>query len=139
MSWLEPVTLTGTHATLVPLAPEHASALGEASSEDELWRVWYTNVPSAQGMAAEIERRLGLQRAGSMLAFTVRDANARPVGMTTFMHVDATHKRVEIGSTWYARSVQRSALNTECKLMLLGHAPSMACAASLRRPYRGST
>ena len=140
MSWLEPVTLTGTHATLVPLAPEHASALGEASSEDELWRVWYTNVPSAQGMAAEIERRLGLQRAGSMLAFTVRDANARPVGMTTFMHVDATHKRVEIGSTWYARSVQRSALNTECKLMLLGHAfEALECIAVEFRTHRLNT
>ena len=59
MSWLAPVTLTGTHASLVPLAPEHAQALGEASNEDELWRVWYTNVPSPDGMAAEIERRLG--------------------------------------------------------------------------------
>ena len=59
MGWLEPVTLTGTHASLVPLTPGHAQALGEASNEDGLWRVWYTNVPSPDGMAAEIERRLG--------------------------------------------------------------------------------
>jgi N-acetyltransferase len=57
-----------------------------------------------------------------MLPFTVRNAGGKIVGMTTFMNIDATHKRVEIGSTWYARSVQRSPLNTECKLMLLRHA-----------------
>ena len=140
MSWLAPVTLTGTHASLVPLAPEHAQALGEASNEDELWRVWYTNVPSPDGMAAEIERRLGLQRAGSMLPFTVSDASGRPVGMATYMNVDAAHKRVEIGSTWYARSVQRSALNTECKLMLLGHAfESLDCIAVEFRTHRLNT
>ena len=140
MGWLEPVTLTGTHASLVPLTPGHAQALGEASNEDELWRVWYTNVPSPDGMAAEIERRLGLQRAGSMLPFTVSDASGRPVGMTTYMNVDAAHKRVEIGSTWYARSVQRSALNTECKLMLLRHAfESLDCIAVEFRTHRLNT
>ena len=140
MSWIEPVTLTGAHASLVPLAPEHASALGVASSEDELWRVWYTNVPTSQTMAAEIERRLGLQRAGSMLAFTVRDANERPVGMTTFMNIDATNQRLEIGSTWYAKSVQRSALNTECKLMLLAHAfETLGCIAVEFRTHRLNT
>ena len=140
MSWIEPVTLTGAHASLVPLAPEHASALGVASSEDELWRVWYTNVPTAQTMAAEIERRLGLQRAGSMLAFTVRDASERPVGMTTFMNIDATNQRLEIGSTWYAKSVQRSALNTECKLLLLAHAfETLGCIAVEFRTHRLNT
>lgn len=140
MSWLAPVTLAGAHASLVPLAPEHAAALGEASGEGELWRVWYTNVPSPDGMAAEIERRLGLQRAGSMLAFTVLDATGRPVGMTTYMNVDAANRRVEIGSTWYARSVQRSALNTECKLMLLRHAfEVLDCIAVEFRTHRLNT
>jgi len=64
-----------------------------------------------------------LQRAGSMLPFAVRDlASGELVGMTTYMNVDAANRRVEIGSTWYAKRVQRSALNTECKLMLLRHA-----------------
>ena len=140
MSWLEPVTLAGAHASLVPLAPEHAAALGEASSDGDLWRVWYTNVPSPDGMAAEIERRLGLQRAGSMLAFTVLDAAGRPVGMTTYMNVDAVNRRVEIGSTWYARRVQRSALNTECKLMLLRHAfEALDCIAVEFRTHRLNT
>ncbi|MEO7335757.1 MAG: GNAT family protein, partial [Caldimonas sp.] len=66
--------------------------------------------------------RLGLQAAGSMLPFTVRDPLGRAVGMTTYMNIDNVHRRVEIGSTWYARQVQRGPLNTECKLMLLGQA-----------------
>jgi RimJ/RimL family protein N-acetyltransferase len=70
----------------------------------------------------EIERRLSLQAAGSMLPFTVFDAGGRIAGMTTYMNIDAANRRVEIGSTWYAKRVQRTALNTECKLMLLTHA-----------------
>ncbi len=73
-------------------------------------------------MAKEIERRLGLQAAGSMLPFTVIDADGRIAGMTTYMNVDTPNRRVEIGSTWYAKRVQRSALNTQCKLLLLTHA-----------------
>src|SRR6202048_5195033 len=73
-------------------------------------------------MRKEIDRRLGLQQAGSMLPFTVFDAEGRIAGMTTYMNVDAANRRVEIGSTWYAKRVQRSALNTQCKLLLLSHA-----------------
>jgi RimJ/RimL family protein N-acetyltransferase len=82
-------------------------------------------------MAAEIDRRLGLQAAGSMLPFTVSEAaSGTLVGMTTFMNVDDVNRRVEIGSTWYARRMQRSPLNTECKRMLLGHAfESLHCIA----------
>ena len=120
--WPEPVTLTGRHASLVPLAPSHAPGLAAAVQDGRLWELRVTNVPSVAGMGAEIERRLALQAAGSMLPFTVLDAMGRPVGMTTYMNIDATWRRVEIGSTWYAKSVQRTALNTECKRMLLGHA-----------------
>jgi RimJ/RimL family protein N-acetyltransferase len=73
-------------------------------------------------MRKEIDRRLGLQAAGSMLPFTVFDADGKIAGMTTYMNVDAPNRRVEIGSTWYAKRVQRSALNTQCKLLLLAHA-----------------
>ena len=73
-------------------------------------------------MDKEIDRRLGLQKAESMLPFTVFDAAGRIAGMTTYMNIDAANRRVEIGSTWYAKRVQRTALNTECKLLLLGHA-----------------
>ena len=122
MSWPAPVRLAGTHATLEPLAREHEAGLVEAVRDGELWKLWYTAIPAPEGMAAEIERRLALQAAGAMLPFTVRDAEGRIAGMTTYMHIDAANKRVEIGSTWYARRVQRTALNTECKLMLLRHA-----------------
>jgi RimJ/RimL family protein N-acetyltransferase len=122
MPWPDPVVLTGAHARLEPLRREHRDALVEAVKDGELWNLWYTFVPSPDKMDAEIERRLGLQAQGAMLPFTVRNAAGKIVGMTTFMNIDATHKRVEIGSTWYARSVQRSPLNTECKLMLLRHA-----------------
>jgi N-acetyltransferase len=119
---LRPVTLTGTYASLIPLSTDHATALSGAARDGELWRLWYTTVPAPDAMAAEIDRRLSLQAAGSMLPFTVLDASGTPVGMTTFMNVDAVNDRVEIGSTWYAARVQRTALNTECKLMLLTHA-----------------
>jgi len=119
---LQPVSLDGAHARLVPLSPTHAQDLADAARDGELWRLWYTSVPHPDRMAAEIERRLGLHAKGTMLPFTVLDATGTPAGMTTFMNIDATHRRVEIGSTWYARRVQRTPLNTECKLMLLGHA-----------------
>jgi RimJ/RimL family protein N-acetyltransferase len=73
-------------------------------------------------MAKEIDRRLGLQGAGSMLPFTVFDADGNVVGMTTYMNIDAGNRRVEIGSTWYGKSAQRGPLNTQCKLLLLAHA-----------------
>ncbi len=130
MSWPAPITLAGTHATLEPLAVAHAAELADAVQDGELWKLWYTFIPEPANMAREIERRLALQAAGSMLPFTVRDAGGRACGMTTYMNVDAVNKRVEIGSTWYARRVQRTPLNTECKLMLLGHAfESLDCIA----------
>ena len=94
----------------------------DAVKDGELWRLWYTSIPSPDGMTKEIDRRLALQTAGSMLPFTVFDAAGVIVGMTTYMNIDAANRRVEIGSTWYARRVQRTALNTECKLLLLTHA-----------------
>ena len=137
MPWPDPVTLNGRHARLVPLAAGHEAALSEAVRDGELWRLWYTAIPSPEGMAAEIERRLKLQAAGSMLPFTVLDPGGTPVGMTTYMNIDAANKRVEIGSTWYAQRVQRSPLNTECKLMLLGHGfDALDCIAVEFRTHR---
>jgi RimJ/RimL family protein N-acetyltransferase len=129
--WLQPVTLRGTRATLEPLSHGHCDQLIEAVKDGELWRLWYTFVPEPEKMAAEVDRRLGLQAAGSMLPFAVIDNLARrAVGMTTYMNIDAVNRRVEIGSTWYAKSVQRTDLNTQCKLMLLGHAfETLGCIA----------
>jgi RimJ/RimL family protein N-acetyltransferase len=137
MPWPDEVTLAGRHATLVPLAPAHAPALAEAVRDGELWRLWYTAVPAPEGMAAEIDRRLALRAAGSMLPFAVLDAAGTPVGMTTYMHIDAVHRRVEIGSTWLARRTQRTPLNTECKRMLLAHAfETLGCIAVEFRTHR---
>ncbi|CAN5514697.1 GNAT family protein [soil metagenome] len=122
MPWLEPVTLTGPHARLEPLSHDHRDGLVEAVKDGDLWKLWYTSIPAPETMDAEIARRLGLQASGSMLPFTVKDASGQIAGMTTYMNVDAANKRVEIGSTWYAQRVQRSPLNTQCKLLLLTHA-----------------
>lgn len=137
MSWPAPVRLEGEHASLVPLTPGHCAALIDAVRDGELWRLWYTFIPPPEKMAAEIDRRLELASRGAMLPFAVLDAAGTPVGMTTYMNIDADHRRVEIGSTWYAQRVQRTALNTECKLMLLRHAfESLECIAVEFRTHR---
>ena len=119
----QPVTLTGQYVTLVPLGTAHHDDLVEAVLDGELWRMWYTAIPTPQGVAAEITRRLGLQDQGAMLPFAViENASGTAVGLTTYMNIDNGNRRVEIGSTWYRRRVQRTALNTECKLLLLQHA-----------------
>lgn len=123
MSFVDPVTLQGRAASLVPLEHSHHEDLVEAVKDGELWTLWYTSVPTPGRLRAEIERRLELQRQGSMTPFAViENSTGQAVGMTTFMHIDAANRRVEIGSTWYRKRVQRSALNTECKLLLLTHA-----------------
>ncbi len=135
-----PVTLAGAHVRLVPLAPEHHDGLVEAVRDGELWQLWYTAVPAPERMAAEIERRLGLQRAGSMLPFTVFTPDGRVAGMTSYMNIDNTHQRVEIGSTWYAQGVQRTPLNTEAKRLLLAHAlDTLQCLAVEFRTHRFNT
>jgi RimJ/RimL family protein N-acetyltransferase len=121
--WIQPVTLQNAAVLLVPLERAHAGPLVEAAADGRLWELWYTTVPQPQEMAAEIERRLELQRQGSMLPFTVIDAcSGRVVGQTTFMNIDAQNQRLEIGSTWYAAGAQRTAINTASKLLLLTHA-----------------
>src|ERR1700761_5643558 len=122
MPFLEPVTLRGEHARLEPLSHDHTDGLTEAARDGDLWKLWYTAIPRAEDMAKEIDRRLALQKSGSMLPWTVFDADGKIAGMTTYMNVDAANRRVEIGSTWYAKRVQRSAVNTQCKLLLLTHA-----------------
>ena len=137
MPWPDAVTLAGAHARLAPLAADHHDGLCAATRDGELWRLWYTAVPSPEGMAAEIERRMDLRAAGSMLPFTVFDAGGRIVGMTTYMNIDAKNRRLEIGSTWTARSAQRTPLNTQCKHLLLGHAfDALGCIAVEFRTHR---
>ncbi|MCG9065731.1 GNAT family N-acetyltransferase [Laribacter hongkongensis] len=119
---VKPVELQGKYVRLVPLSRDYLPGLLEAVADGDLWRLWYTAVPAPAGMGDEIDRRLRLQAEGRMLPFVVLDAGGQVVGMTTYMNIDAGNHRLEIGSTWYRKSVQRSPVNTECKLLLLKHA-----------------
>lgn len=122
-------TLTGRKVTLEPLAAAHAAELAPAVGE--LWRAWYTHVPKPEDLPAEIDRRLTLRDRGAMLPFTVRrNDTGMAVGMTTFMNLCPEDRRLEIGSTWLAKSAQRTGINTEAKLLLLGHAfETLSCIA----------
>lgn len=123
MLWLEPLTLCGKNCTLEPLLHEHQDDLIEAVKDGELWNLWYAAIPKANEMHEEITKRLALQVAGEMLPFSVVDNKTRKViGMTSYCRIDSTNKRLDIGFTWYAKSYQKTALNTEAKLMLLTHA-----------------
>ncbi len=118
-----PVTLNGSRVKLQPLSVEHHDNLVESSKDGELWKLWYTTVPEPGMVETEIKRRLTLQENGQMLPFAVVDqASQKAVGMTNYMNIDASNRRLEIGGTWYRKSVQRTGLNTECKLLLLTHA-----------------
>ncbi|MEP3629451.1 MAG: GNAT family protein [Hyphomicrobiales bacterium] len=121
--WPETFSLSGQHVDVVPLERHHLDDLKEAVRDGELNRLWYTMIPHADDMEAEIERRLGLRETGWMQPFSIIDkASGKVVGQTTYMNIDAVNRRVEIGMTWYRKSVQRTPLNTECKLLLLTHA-----------------
>ncbi len=123
MAWVEPIVFKGKHATLEPLSMEHHDDLAEAVKDGELWKLWYTFIPEPEKMRQDIERRLKLRESESMMPFAVISAQSgKPVGMTTFMNIDAPNRRLEIGSTWYSTSTQRTGVNTECKLMLMTHA-----------------
>jgi len=131
VTFLQPVTLTNDVVTLEPLSHDHLEGLSDAVRDGELWNLWYTSVPRPENMAAEIDRRLGLLDAQSMLPFTVRrNDTGQIIGMTTYMNADAANRRLEIGSTWNATSAQRSGTNTASKLLLLTHAfEEMHCIA----------
>ena len=134
---LTAVRLSGQQVCLEPLQAGHCAGLQEAVRDGELWRLWYTSVPKPEAMAAEIARRLDLHSRGAMLPFTVCTAESRIVGMTTYMNIDSVNRRVEIGSTWLAASCQRGPMNTEAKLLLLGHAfEKLDCIAVEFRTHR---
>ncbi|HUH94715.1 MAG TPA: GNAT family protein [Casimicrobiaceae bacterium] len=123
MAFIEPITLKGRHATLEPLAREHGEDLKRAAADGDLWRLWYTSVPAPEKTAAYIDAALAMRQRDGAMPFVVRAApGGEIVGCTRYFHVEAASRRLEIGYTWYAKRVQRTALNTECKLLLLGHA-----------------
>jgi RimJ/RimL family protein N-acetyltransferase len=123
MPFLTPITLSGQHALLEPLAASHHDALVAAAADGELWKLWYTSVPPPDKVGAYIDAALAMQRDSGALPFVIREQrDGRIVGSTRYCNVDAANRRLEIGYTWHASSVQRSGVNTECKLLLLTHA-----------------
>ncbi|MFW0772833.1 GNAT family N-acetyltransferase [Paenarthrobacter nitroguajacolicus] len=131
MTSIEPTTLTGKFVTLEPLSQEHHDGLVDAARDGDLWKLWYTSVPTPEGMAAEIDRRLDLQAKGSMVPFATRsNATRKLIGMTTYMNIDAETPRLEIGSTWNAASAHGTGTNPDSKLLLLRHAfETLGCPA----------
>lgn len=121
--WIEPITLRGDTVTLEPLALEHHDALAQATTDGALWQLWYTFVPAPQAVEAYIDEALRARCNEGALAFAVRhNASDAVIGSTRYCNVDEANRRLEIGYTWYAERFQRSAVNTECKRLLLGHA-----------------
>ena len=127
---LAPVTLEGHGVRLEPLAPDHAPALAAAAADGRLWELWFTGVPESGQAIAYVEQALAGQRDGHMLPWAVRDlASGAIVGSTRYHDIVAAIDRLEIGYTWYARSRQRSHVNTGCKRLLLAHAfETLGCA-----------
>lgn len=122
-NWLQEITLCGDVVSLIPLRAEHAQDLARVTAEGDLWKLWYTTVPSADKVEGFIATALKEQQAGVSLPFAVvLNASQKIVGTTRFCRADTQHHRVEIGFTWYAKSVQKTAVNTECKFLLLQHA-----------------
>ncbi len=123
MRFIEPITLTGTHASIEPLGREHEEALQRAAADGELWRLWYTSVAPPEKMGEYIATALDMRERLDAMPFAIREkSSGEIVGCTRYFNVDAANRRLEIGHTWYSKRVQRGPINTECKLMLLTHA-----------------
>ena len=129
--FIAPVTLQGRHVTVEPLGAAHLDAVRAAANDGELWRLWYTSVPAPERTSAWLAAALDMREKQGAMPFVVRDnTDGSLVGSTRYFNVDAVNRRLEIGHTWYAKRAQRTAVNTECKLMLLTHAfESLQCIA----------
>ena len=127
---VEPVVLERDPVRLVPLALEHEAGLQAAAADGELWNLRVTSVPEPEATRAYIETALQQRREGHRLAFAVLDAaTGQVIGSSSYHDIVPAVDRVEIGWTWYSKSMQRSAVNTTCKLMLLSHAfDTLGCA-----------
>lgn len=123
MSYFDTPTLENEFVRLEALHPSHHEDLVEAVRVDELWKTWYTSVPSPESMAAVIEQRLAQQESGALAPWAIVDrSTSRAVGMTTYLHLDPANRRLEIGSTWLGRTAQGTGVNPAAKLLLLSRA-----------------
>ena len=123
MAFVEPVTLAARGVKLVPLALSHESGLRAAAADGALWQLRVTSVPEPEQTRKYIEDALAMREAGNRFAFAVLDgATGKVLGSTSYHDIVPAVKRVEIGWTWYAKSSQRTHVNTTCKLLMLTHA-----------------
>ncbi|HCY16775.1 MAG: GNAT family N-acetyltransferase [Curvibacter sp. GWA2_64_110] len=122
-AFVEPVTLALRGVQLVPLGPEHEDGLRAAAADGALWNLRVTGVPRPDETRGYIDTALKMRAEGNRFAFAVLDElNGRVLGSTSYHDILPAVKRVEIGYTWYAKSVQRTHVNTTCKLLMLTHA-----------------
>lgn len=125
------ISLEGQQVRLIPLETKHRDALVEAASDGKLWELWYTSVPSEASVDDYIRKTLEKRSAGTEYPFVViHKATGSIIGSTRYYNIEPEHRRLEIGYTWYAKSHQRTAINTECKFVLLQYAfDSLQCIA----------
>jgi len=123
MTFTETPPLENEFARLEPLSSSHAEDLAEAVAVGDLWRIWYANVPTPEGMLEEIETRLDKQREGALAPWAILDpSRGKAIGMTTYLNIDADNRRVEIGSTWMGKEAQGTGVNPGAKLLLMTRA-----------------
>lgn len=123
MTFADTPVLAGTLARLEPLAHAHAGDLAAAVAVGDLWRTWFTSIPSPASMTADIDSKLAQHQAGTMAPFAVVDTRSgRAVGVTTYMNLDEPNLRLEIGHTWLGRAAHGTGVNASAKLLLLSRA-----------------
>lgn len=121
--FVDPVSLTGERwVTLEPLAREHLPEIAAAAADGELGRLWFTHAPKAGNAEQWVDMRLAAQNPDEGLTFVVRSLDGAVIGSSSYLNVDAPNRRLEIGNTWYVASARRSGVNSETKLLMLGHA-----------------
>jgi RimJ/RimL family protein N-acetyltransferase len=132
------ITLTGNHVSLLPMDMKYIDGLQEAVKDGQLWKLWYTFIPPPDAMEAWIAKAIQEYDERVSVPFVIkRNSDDKIIGSTRYMNIEKDIRRLEIGTTWYSKSVQRSPVNTECKLLLLQHAfESLQCVAVEFRTHR---
>ena len=129
--FVEPVTLTGQRwVSLEPLAREHIPEIADVAADGELGELWFTSAPKAEAAEQWVDARLAAQKPDEGLTFVVRSLDGTLIGSSSYLNVDGPNRRLEIGATWYVTSARRSGVNSETKLLMLGHAfDELGCVA----------
>jgi RimJ/RimL family protein N-acetyltransferase len=129
--FVEPVTLVGQRwVALEPLVREHIPEIAVAAADGELGSLWFTHAPKAGAVEQWVDARLAAQKPDEGLTFVVRSLDGTLIGSSSYLNVDAPNRRLEIGATWYVASARRSGVNSETKLLMLGHAfDELSCVA----------